>query len=45
MLRWIDRMGRGVAVVPLLLAGLALTTVAEWLIRFGAWLADVEHDE
>ena len=45
MLSWIDRLGRGCVVVPLLVVGLALTMVAEWLIRFGAWLADVEDVE
>jgi hypothetical protein len=44
MLWWVDRIGRSCVAVPLLLVGLALTTVAGWLIEIGAWLADVEDE-
>jgi hypothetical protein len=46
MLRWIDRAGRSGVAVPLLVVGIALTMMAEWMIRCGAWLVDVDttHD-
>jgi hypothetical protein len=44
MLSWLDRSARGLVVVPLIVIGLAFTLLAEWLIRAGAWLADVEDE-
>ena len=41
----IDRAAKGLIVVPLIVIGLAFTVIAEWFIRAGAWLADVEDED
>ncbi len=44
MLSWIDRLARNCVAAPLVLLGLGLTFLAEYLIRVGAWLVGIEDE-
>jgi len=45
MLTTIDRAARYVVAAPLVLTGYLLTTIAEGLIRAGAWIADIPVED
>jgi len=45
MLTWVDYLARRIVAFPLVGLGYLLTTIAEGLIRAGAWIADIPVED